>query len=220
MLILCGAGGRMAVAGKSLGILGGTFDPIHMGHLRMAEHVFQRMELESIVFIPAYVPPHKLGQDFAPAQDRYAMTELAVADNPHFTVSDMELKRTGVSYTIDTIRQLHAQYEDRELNFIIGADSVAQLHTWHNIEEMLELTRFVAVWRPGYEDAMEELVRHLGEQAKERVLLLDTPVYDISSTEIRTRIRQGLGLAGLVPPAVERYIYEHGLYGCVAGEKK
>ena len=210
----------MAVAGKSLGILGGTFDPIHMGHLRMAEHVFQRMELESIVFIPAYVPPHKLGQDFAPAQDRYAMTELAVADNPHFTVSDMELKRTGVSYTIDTIRQLHAQYEDRELNFIIGADSVAQLHTWHNIEEMLELTRFVAVWRPGYEGAMEDMVRHLGEQAKERVLLLDTPVYDISSTEIRTRIRQGLGLAGLVPPAVERYIYEHGLYGCVAGEKK
>ena len=208
------------MAGKSLGILGGTFDPIHMGHLRMAEHVFQRMELESIVFIPAYVPPHKLGQDFAPAQDRYAMTELAVADNPHFTVSDMELKRTGVSYTIDTIRQLHAQYEDRELNFIIGADSVAQLHTWHNIEEMLELTRFVAVWRPGYEGAMEEMVRHLGEQAKERVLLLDTPVYDISSTEIRTRIRQGLGLAGLVPPAVERYIYEHGLYGCVAGEKK
>ena len=208
------------MAGKSLGILGGTFDPIHMGHLRMAEHVFQRMELESIVFIPAYVPPHKLGQDFAPAQDRYAMTELAVADNPHFTVSDMELKRTGVSYTIDTIRQLHAQYEDRELNFIIGADSVAQLHTWHNIEEKLELTRFVAVWRPGYEGAMEEMVRHLGEQAKERVLLLDTPVYDISSTEIRTRIRQGLGLAGLVPPAVERYIYEHGLYGCVAGEKK
>lgn len=148
------------------------------------------------------------------------MTELAVADNPHFTVSDMELKRTGVSYTIDTIRQLHKQYADRELNFIIGADSVAQLHTWHNIEEMLELTRFVAVWRPGYEDAMEELVRHLGEQPKERVLLLDTPVYDISSTEIRTRIRQGLGLAGLVPPAVERYIYEHGLYGCVAGEKK
>ena len=210
----------MAVAGKSLGILGGTFDPIHMGHLRMAEHVFQRMELESIVFIPAYVPPHKLGQDFAPAQDRYTMTELAVADNPHFTVSDMELKRTGVSYTIDTIRQLHKQYADRELNFIIGADSVAQLHTWHNIEEILELTRFVAVWRPGYEDAMEELVRHLGEQAKEIVLLLDKPVYDISSTEIRTRIRQGLGLAGLVPPAVERYIYEHGLYGCVAGEKK
>ena len=210
----------MAVAGKSLGILGGTFDPIHMGHLRMAEHVFQRMELESIVFIPAYVPPHKLGQDFAPAQDRYAMTELAVADNPHFTVSDMELKRTGVSYTIDTIRQLHAQYEDRELNFIIGADSVAQLHTWHNIEEMLELTRFVAVWRPGYEGAMEEMVQHLGQRARERVLLLDTPVYDISSTEIRTRIRQGASLAGLVPQAVEKYIYEHGLYGCQMGDRK
>lgn len=210
----------MDVAGTSLGILGGTFDPIHIGHLRMAEHVFNSMELEKIIFIPAYVPPHKLGQDFAPAQDRYAMTELAVAANPHFIVSDMELKRTGVSYTIDTIRQLHAQYGDRELNFIIGADSVAQLHTWHNIEEMLELTRFVAVWRPGYEGAMEEMVQHLGQRARERVLLLDTPVYDISSTEIRTRIRQGASLAGLVPQAVEKYIYEHGLYGCQMGDRK
>ena len=219
MLILCGAGGRMAVAGKSLGILGGTFDPIHMGHLRMAEHVFQRMELEQIIFIPAYVPPHKLGQDFAPAADRYAMTELAVADNPHFIVSDMEIKRTGVSYTIDTIRELHRQYADKELHFIIGADSVAQLHTWHNIEEMLELTHFVAVWRPGYEDAMEELVRHLGQRARERVLLLDTPVYAISSTEIRTRLRQGQSLAGLVLAQVEEYIYEHGLYGCITGDR-
>lgn len=219
MLILCGAGGRMAVAGKSLGILGGTFDPIHMGHLRMAEHVFQRMELEQIIFIPAYVPPHKLGQDFAPAADRYAMTELAVADNPHFIVSDMEIKRTGVSYTIDTIRELHRQYADKELHFIIGADSVAQLHTWHNIEEMLEMTTFVAVWRPGYEGAMEELVRHLGQRARERVLLLDTPVYDISSTEIRTRIREGRSLAGLVPGSVEKYIFEHGLYGCLTGDR-
>ena len=219
MLILCGAGGRMAVAGKSLGILGGTFDPIHMGHLRMAEHVFQRMELEQIIFIPAYVPPHKLGQDFAPAADRYAMTELAVADNPHFIVSDMEIKRTGVSYTIDTIRELHRQYADKELHFIIGADSVAQLHTWHNIEEMLEMTTFVAVWRPGYEGAMEELVCHLGQRARERVLLLDTPVYDISSTEIRTRIREGRSLAGLVPGSVEKYIFEHGLYGCLTGDR-
>lgn len=207
------------MAGKSLGILGGTFDPIHMGHLRMAEHVFQSMELENIVFIPANVPPHKLGQDFAPAADRYAMTELAVADNPHFIVSDMEIKRTGVSYTIDTIRELHHQYADKELHFIIGADSVAQLHTWHNIEEMLEMTTFVAVWRPGYEGAMEELVRHLGQRARERVLLLDTPVYDISSTEIRTRIREGRSLAGLVSGPVEQYIYEHGLYGCVTGDR-
>ena len=219
MLILCGAGGRMAVAGKSLGILGGTFDPIHMGHLRMAEHVFQRMELEQIIFIPAYVPPHKLGQDFAPAADRYAMTELAVADNPHFIVSDMEIKRTGVSYTIDTIRELHRQYADKELHFIIGADSVAQLHTWHNIEEMLEMTTFVAVWRPGYEGAMEEQDCHMGQRARERVLLLDTPVYDISSTEIRTRIREGRSLAGLVPGSVEKYIFEHGLYGCLTGDR-
>ena len=132
----------------------------------------------------------------------------------------MELRRSGVSYTIDTIRELHRLYPDNSLHFIIGADSVAQLHTWHNIEEMLELARFVAVWRPGYEDAMDELVKHLGEHAKERVLLLDTPVYDISSTEIRTRVRKGASLAGLVPGAVEKYIYEHGLYGCMTGDQK
>ena len=178
------------MAGKSLGILGGTFDPIHIGHLRMAEAVFERKELEKIIFIPAYVPPHKLGQDFAPALDRYAMTELAVADNPHFMVSDMELRRSGVSYTIDTIRELHRLYPDNSLHFIIGADSVAQLHTWHNIEEMLELARFVAVWRPGYEDAMDELVKHLGEHAKERVLLLDPYMIFLRRKSVLVSVRE------------------------------
>lgn len=200
------------MAGKRLGILGGTFDPIHLGHLRMAEAVYERMSLEQIIFIPAFVPPHKLGMDFAPAVDRFAMTELAVADKPYFSVSDMELRRSGISYTIDTVRQLRAVYKNEELYFIIGADSVAQLHTWHYIKDMLELVVFVAAGRPGYEGVMEEVTARLGARAKERIILLDTPEYDISSTEIRSRIRTGSSLQGMVPSAVEQYIYQHHLY--------
>jgi nicotinate-nucleotide adenylyltransferase len=204
---------------KRLGILGGTFDPIHLGHLHMAEAILEKMELEQIIFIPAFVPPHKLGMDFAPAADRYAMTELAVRANPCFSVSDIELKRSGVSYTIDTLRELRRLYDGDELYFIIGADSVAQLHTWHSIGEMLELTTFVAAGRPGYEGVMDEVARNLGERARESVILLDTPEYDISSTDIRSRLRRGASLRGLVPQAVEEYIRKQGLYGSPDGER-
>ncbi len=205
------------MAGGRLGILGGTFDPIHMGHLRMAEAVYRRMGLEQVLFVPAYMPPHKLGMYYAAAGERYAMTELAVAAYPHFVVSDIELRRSGVSYTIDTLRELRRLYPLRELYFIIGADSLAQLHTWHNIEEMLELITFVAAGRPGYEGVLDKVARRLGKRARERVVLLDTPEYDISSTDIRARIRRKESLAGLVPQAVEQYIYQHGLY---AGQEK
>ena len=197
---------------KGLGILGGTFDPIHLGHLHMAEAIYEQIALEQIMFIPAFVPPHKLGQDYAPAKHRFAMTELAVRSYPHFSVSDMELRRSGVSYTIDTLRELRRLYPEKRLYFIIGADSVAQLHTWHYIEEMLELATFVAAGRPGYEDVMDEVERHLGAEAAKNILLLHTPEYDISSTEIRTRLRAGRSLSGLVPAEVESYIREHGLY--------
>lgn len=200
------------MTGKGLGILGGTFDPIHLGHLHIAEAVYSQMPLEKIIFIPAYVPPHKLGQDYAPAQHRYAMTELAVQGYKHFAVSDIELVRSGVSYTVDTLRELRECFPQRELYFIIGADSVAQLHTWNSIEEMLQLATFVAAGRPGYEGVMEEVVRNLGAEAAKKIILLHTPQYDISSTEIRTRLHEGRSLAGLVPQAVEAYIREHNLY--------
>lgn len=200
------------MTGRGLGILGGTFDPIHIGHLRIAEAVYERIALEQIIFIPAFVPPHKVGQDYAPAEHRYAMTELAVKPYPHFTVSDMELRRSGVSYTIDTLRELRHKYPEKELYFIIGADSVAQLHTWNSIDKMLQLATFVAAGRPGYEGVMEEVVHHLGAAAAERIMLLHTPEYDISSTEIRTRLQEGASLAGLVPRAVEQYIVAHNLY--------
>ena len=197
---------------KGLGILGGTFDPVHMGHLHMAEAVYERMQLEQIMFIPAYVAPHKVGLDFAPAEERFRMTQLAVEPYSQFIVSDIELRRSGVSYTIDTVRELSQIYADRELYFIIGADSVVQLHTWNNIYDLLELATFVAAGRPGYEGVMEQVVATLGAEAAKRIVLLDTPEYDISSTDIRTRIRSGQSLAGLVPSVVEEYIHSHGLY--------
>jgi len=200
------------VTGKGIGILGGTFDPVHIGHLRMADAVYKCMDLEQVMFIPAYVAPHKVGMDIAPADDRYAMTKLAIEPYSYFTVSDLELRRSGVSYTVDTLRELHRQYPEKQLYFIIGADSVEQLHTWNNIEEMLQLATFIGAGRPGYEGIMDNVVKNLGEEARQHIMLLNTPEYDVSSTDIRERIREGASLMNLVPKVVEDYIYAHGLY--------
>lgn len=201
------------MTGKGIGILGGTFDPVHIGHLRMADAVYKYMNLEQVMFIPAYVAPHKVGMDIAPADDRYAMTKLAIEPYSYFTVSDLELRRSGVSYTVDTLRELHRQYPEKQLYFIIGADSVEQLHTWNSIEEMLQLATFIGAGRPGYEGIiMDNVVKNLGEEARQHIMLLNTPEYDVSSTDIRERIREGTSLMNLVPKVVEDYIYAHGLY--------
>ena len=198
---------------KRLGILGGTFDPIHIGHLEIAKSIYEQLHLEKIIFIPAYIAPHKVGQDFAPAMDRYIMTKLAIDPYPYFTVSDMELKRSGVSYTYDTLVELHKIYPEHEFFFIIGADSVTGLHTWHRYQEMFELTTFVGAERPGYDNsAIVQAVKNLGKRAEEKIMLLDTPENSISSTSIREKIRKGESLNGLVPRAVEAYILEHKLY--------
>ena len=191
------------MTGKGIGILGGTFDPVHIGHLRMADAVYKCMDLEQVMFIPAYVAPHKVGMDIAPADDRYAMTKLAIEPYSYFTVSDLELRRSGVSYTVDTLRELHRQYPEKQLYFIIGADSVEQLHTWNNIEEMLQLATFIGAGRPGYEGIMDNVVKNLGEEARQHIMLLNTPEYDVSSTDIRERIREGASLMNLVPKVVE-----------------
>lgn len=200
------------MTGKGIGILGGTFDPVHIGHLCMADAVYKYMNLEQVMFIPAYVAPHKVGMDIAPADDRYAMTKLAIEPYSYFTVSDLELRRSGVSYTVDTLRELHRQYPEKQLYFIIGADSVEQLHTWNSIEEMLQLATFIGAGRPGYEGIMDNVVKNLGEEVRQHIMLLNTPEYDVSSTDIRERIREGASLMNLVPKVVEDYIYAHGLY--------
>jgi nicotinate-nucleotide adenylyltransferase len=168
--------------------------------------------LEKIIFVPAFIAPHKVGLEFAPAADRYRMTELATEPFPYFEVTDIELQRSGVSYTYDTVMELKARYPEYELYFIIGADAVPMLNTWHRIRELLAEVTFIAADRPGYGQTIDKVCEFFGEPAKNKIILLDTPEVDISSTGIRERVRRGLSIKGLVPESVEKYILEEHLY--------
>ena len=197
---------------KKLGIIGGSFDPIHKGHLSSAEFVYRTLNLDKVLFVPAYIAPHKIGMEFATAADRYRMTELAVKDCPHFAVSDVEIKRSGISYTYDTVLELKKQYPDYELYFIVGADSVPQLNTWHNIYGLLQEVTFVAVARPGYAEAFARACEDFGGLGEEKILLLKMPELAVSSTDIRERVKTGAAIDGMVPEAVRDYILQKGLY--------
>lgn len=194
------------------GILGGSFDPIHNGHILLAQEVRDRLQLEKVIFIPAYVAPHKIGQSFASAADRFAMTALAVEGINDFSVSDMELRRGSVSYTVDTMLELRKMYPRQEFYFIIGADSVPQLKTWNRIEELFSLVKFAAVYRPGYEDVLDRAREDFGRPA-ERIVMVHTTEYDVSSTAIRQKVQAGQSISDMVPAAVAEYIEKNGLYG-------
>lgn len=197
---------------KKLGILGGTFDPIHNGHLYLAREAYSKLGLDEVLLVPASVPPHKLGLDVTPARDRYMMTLLATEGESFMRVSDIELKREGPSYTYDTVLALKKLYPDYEFYFIIGGDTVPQLHTWSRIRVLLEMVTFVAVGRPGYTDVINQAANELGDIVYQKVKMLDTREFSVSSTEIRNRIRQRRSLIGLVPDIVQEYIYVNGLY--------
>jgi nicotinate-nucleotide adenylyltransferase len=195
-----------------IGVLGGTFDPIHLAHLAAAEEVRVRIALERVLFVPAGLPPHKLHVNVTPTEHRLKMVELAIADNPHFTLSRVDIDRFGPSYTVDTIELLHDEYgPDAELYFIMGSDSLAELLTWHKPERLIRLCRIVALTRPGHRVDLKELNRLL-PGAIARVQLLDMPLLEISGTDLQRRVRAGLSIKYLVPPAVETYIRQHGLY--------
>lgn len=197
---------------KAIGILGGSFDPVHTGHIGLARDVYGQLNLQQVIFVPAYVAPHKIGQSCAGAEDRYRMVELAVADVPYFAVRDIELRRGNVSYTVDTMRELCRHCPEQEFYFIIGADSVPQLATWHEIDELFKLVKFAVVCRSGYEEECKAARLSFGKNA-ERIVLVKTPEYTVSSTQVRQHLAQGLPLDGLVAPAVAQYIKERGLYG-------
>lgn len=196
---------------KPLGILGGSFDPIHNGHTMLARDVYEQLGLEQVIFIPAYIAPHKIGRSFASPTDRYRMTELAIAGVPYFSISDVEFKKKNISYTVDTMRVMKKVYPLQDLFFIIGADSVAELQTWNGIDELFTLVKFVVVYRPGYDEKIALAKRHFGKNA-DRIIVVHTPEYAVSSTTVRERVLKGLSLTGMVAPKVEKYILEHGLY--------
>ncbi len=195
-----------------IGVLGGTFDPIHYGHLAAAEEARVALGLEQVLLVPARVSPLKLDQPLTPAHHRLAMTRLAAASNPHFAVSTVDLDREGPSYTVDTLSLLQAGLGPAtELYFIMGTDSLAGLARWHDPARLIQLCRIVAVSRPadGYDPtALERLVPGVTE----RVIHLRVPLLDIASSDLRQRVRQGRSLRYYVPPAVADYIYAHQLY--------
>jgi len=204
---------------KWIGILGGTFNPIHMGHLIMAEEVCKHHHLSKVIFIPAYIPPHKYVDDLTDARHRYQMVKEAINENDKFEVTDLEIKRKGKSYTIDTVREILGHYgEECEVFLIIGADSLNELELWKDIKKLSQLCHFVIINRPGFStDASPRLAELIGNDniSDMEKLRIEIKPVGISSTEIRKRLKDGSEIKGLVPECVEAYIKEHGLYSCL-----
>uniref|UniRef100_UPI0037CAD1D9 nicotinate-nucleotide adenylyltransferase n=1 Tax=Nocardioides terrisoli TaxID=3388267 RepID=UPI0037CAD1D9 len=188
--------------------MGGTFDPIHHGHLVAASEVQSWFDLDEVVFVPTGEPWQKTGREVSPAEHRYLMTVIATASNPRFTVSRVDIDRGGPTYTIDTLRDLHTLRPDTDLFFITGADALTEIFTWRDADELFALAHFVGCTRPGYQ--MDE--NDLGDIPPDRVTLLEIPALAISSTECRARRAKGEPVWYLVPDGVVQYIAKYDLY--------
>ncbi len=191
--------------------MGGTFDPVHYGHLRAADEAHAAFGLSEVIFVPTGRPPHKEGERVSSAEDRFMMTILATVDCPYFSVSRLEIDKTGKSYTIDTLRRLKSipEYFDTEFYFITGLDAVLDIVSWKNPEEIMGLCKFVAVSRHGYtHSTMEDLPKEL----RSAIIPLEIPLLAISSTGLRERVRKDRSIRFLVPPSVEHFIRKNSLY--------
>jgi len=215
---------------KKIALFGGTFDPVHYGHLRLAEEVRESLGFQKVIFVPAAIPPHKGGAETLSAEKRLVMTELAIKGNTGLEVSDIEIKRGGPSYTVETLREFKGRDlgDDIEISLIIGADSYNDITTWCEFEEILTLASLVVVERPQtpvkkiaevlpdrlarkfrYESDKEAYIQDNGRT----ITYLSVTLMDISSSDIRQRVQEGLSIRYLLPPGVARYIIEHELYG-------
>ncbi|MGB2985025.1 MAG: nicotinate-nucleotide adenylyltransferase [Phycisphaerae bacterium] len=206
--------------GIGIGLYGGSFDPIHCGHLIVARAIAERLDLGRVIFLPTARPPHKAGGRLADPAHRAEMVKLAIADEPVFEFSDYDLTREGPSYTIDTVNHFRKLLgRDVDLHWIIGADSLAELTQWHRAAALVDACRVITAVRGGWEQiAWDELRTTLSEAqiAKLRAGLLDTPLIEISSTDIRERIRRSRSVRYLVPGSILTHIKKHGLYGEVS----
>lgn len=216
-----------------IGIFGGTFDPIHWGHLRSAEEVGETYRLDRVFLIPASMPPHKSGRTTTPARDRLQMVRLAVARNPRFTVSTVELTRPGLSYSIDTIREFSCKLKKGDsLYFIIGLDAFREIGTWKDFQEIFSLCNFIVTSRPGSKEndplkgtgvAVKKLFcydfkrKNYRHRSGTRIYFIELTDIAISASEIRALVRQGKSIRYLVPSAVEKFIKRRGLYGSRRG---
>lgn len=197
----------------NIGVLGGTFDPIHNGHIIVAEEVRARLNLAEVILVPAGQPWLKQDRPILAAEHRVQMVRLAIAGRPHFKLSTIEVEREGPSYTIDTIAELRAQFgAEDELFFIVGWDNLAQLPQWQEPSRLIKMCYLVAVPRPGYPPLDLPFLETVIPGLSQRLIVLDKPEIDISATEIRNRVGQGLSIHRLVPEPVEKYIRQHKLY--------
>ena len=196
-----------------IGIMGGTFDPIHNGHLIIAENSRINFNLEKILFIPTGLPAHKIENEITYSDYRYEMVLLSINSNPYFTVSPMEIERMGITYTIDTIKNLQKLNKNAEYYFIMGEDSLYNFHKWKDYRELLNICKFIVAKRKNENSKLEERIKELNNICENSIYLLESPMIDISSTDIRERIIQNKPIKYLVPEAVELYIKKHGLYG-------
>jgi nicotinate-nucleotide adenylyltransferase len=201
------------MAGTRVGVMGGTFDPIHHGHLVAASEVAGLFGLDEVVFVPTGQPWQKSEHRVSPAEDRYLMTVIATASNPRFSVSRVDVDRDGPTYTLDTLTDLRTERPDAELFFITGADALAQILTWRDSDRFLRLAHFVGVTRPGFTLADG----HLPEGA---VSLVEIPALAISSTDCRDRVARGMPVWYLVPDGVVQYIEKRGLYRGEPGDRR
>lgn len=191
---------------KKLGVFGGTFDPIHNGHLCIAETVLEKTDLDKIVFMPSAAPPHKSYQQVIPFEHRWNMVNLAITGKPALSATDVEQRLGGVSYTVVTLEALKKEYPNSEIYLIIGSDSLLGLPSWKEPEKLAEQCRFI-VFPRSYADLSKAEKRFL-----DKSILLDVPLVPFSSSEIRSRVTKKISITGLVPDKVERYIDEHRLY--------
>lgn len=215
------------MSGERLGVLGGTFDPVHLGHLRAAESVREAMGLDRVLFVPACIPPHKARPTVTSVEDRYLMVQAAVRNEPTFEVSRLEIERQGTSYTADTLAELAKEDPQREIFFITGIDAFRDIRSWERWEELLRSYSFIVHGRPGYglagafEVVPDSLRSHLVELRNgvsapagrgPSIYLVNALTLNISATEIRAIVRSGRSIRYLVPPEVESFIAEHRLY--------
>lgn len=198
---------------RRVGVLGGTFDPIHMGHLIVAECIRERIGLDEVLFVPAGIPPHKETMGLSSGWDRYMMTMLATATHPHFSVSRVDLDRAGPSYTVDTLAHLRQGLAPVELFFIMGSDSLAQLLTWYRPDRLLRENRVIVAGRPGWSLASaREALGPLYEEHRQRIELVEIPGIDLASREIRAKLERGESIRYLIPDLVLSYIEANRVY--------
>lgn len=193
--------------------MGGTFDPIHNGHLILAEYGRTTFDLDKILFIPTGKPPHKDKASISPNNHRYNMTMLAINSNPYYLISSIEIQREGIAYTVDTIKYLKSKFAHRDFYFILGSDSLYQIHKWKDYKELLSLCNFIVAKRQDLDNNnLKAKIEELSELYGSYIYILESPFIDISSTEIRNRVKKGLSIKYLVPDPVGQYIEKNKLY--------